>query len=741
MPEQPTHADSMAVGRLALSEGRFREASAAFKSALAARPNEVSALLGVAEAASARGRWRTALRWLRKAEKRRPRRASIRLKTAEVLIRQADFDGAAAAYARAVELKPALYGRLVKLAKGRKDDAAGALAIWSALLRHRPDDLAVLLRKAKSELDLRRLDEAQASFDDAMALAVDCAAAHKGLGDVAKTRGLYRDARRAYSRALELDPGNLRLALLACDMQYRAGELADAHEALDELAKRHPGHPKILMKLGQLSAAAARSADAVDAIERSLAVTPENVRGWRRLAHLRGRESGLTAAMQVLSGAERMIGPRPDFELERARQLFRRGHDGAAADALESGLTQFAGHPDLLMEAALQAIEIGQFRRAEELLAKLPALNGRKLVSRLLVEAKLCEFRRDEDGASLIYERILDISPADARVHLALARAALRRLDLTSAQTWLAFHQKHRVGALLAQGRSLNPSQSLTGAFLNEFQVDRDASRQARNALADDDLDGLKSTVLQHPDQTAPAIALLLGLRRRGAFAKPDQAAARQIPRKILQYWDSSDVPSEVLEMMFSWRNDNPDFQYTRFSDGDAEAYIRRGDDLLVYRAWKQARGAAQKADLLRLVWLWREGGVYVDADDRSKAPIAGLISGSELVLWQESFGSIGNNFIAAAPGHPVIRDALASAVAAIIRGDSESIWFSTGPGLLSRTVARRLAAAPSLTEALQMIQILERHELRALAAPGCRALYKGTARHWIRNEFVRNTG
>ena len=76
-------------------------------------------------------------------------------------------------------------------------------------------------------------------------------------------------------------------------------------------------------------------------------------------------------------------------------------------------------------------------------------------------------------------------------------------------------------------------------------------------------------------------------------------------------------------------------------------------------------------------------------ADDRCIAPIATLDPGGRaLIVYQEDLGSIGNNFIGARPGHPVIQRALSNGAAAINRGDSDILWLSTGPGLLTRSFA-----------------------------------------------------
>ncbi|MDF2097292.1 hypothetical protein [Aquibaculum arenosum] len=70
-----------------------------------------------------------------------------------------------------------------------------------------------------------------------------------------------------------------------------------------------------------------------------------------------------------------------------------------------------------------------------------------------------------------------------------------------------------------------------------------------------------------------------------------------------------------------------------------------------------------------------------------SLAPLAE--PGLRMVLRQEWEGALGNNFIAATPGHPMLSDALEEASEETLHGGNESIWLRTGPGVLTRACAR----------------------------------------------------
>lgn len=138
----------------------------------------------------------------------------------------------------------------------------------------------------------------------------------------------------------------------------------------------------------------------------------------------------------------------------------------------------------------------------------------------------------------------------------------------------------------------------------------------------------------------------------------------------------------------------------------------------------------------MRLILLYREGGVYADADDRCLAPIDPLIEGAELVLVREPYGSAGNNLIAAAPGHPVIARALADAVDATLAGGAESIWLRTGPGAITRALALELAeSATTRARFGGAIRLLPAPALERHVWMHCRLDYEVRGATWQQQE------
>jgi mannosyltransferase OCH1-like enzyme len=248
----------------------------------------------------------------------------------------------------------------------------------------------------------------------------------------------------------------------------------------------------------------------------------------------------------------------------------------------------------------------------------------------------------------------------------------------------------------------------------------------------------LAETVRSNPHNTAAAISLLVALRQSGAL-RQRRSGAGGIPKAIAQFWDSTEIPPDIASIMQSWPAMNPDWKIHRFNMESAQSYLAAYFALPVLQAFLYVREPAQKADIFRLAWLSREGGVYADADDRCLAPLAKIVPrDAALVFYQEDYGTIGNNFIAAYPMHPVLVNALHLAVTAINRGDTDIVWLSTGPGLLTRAFAEFLAAQIAGPELPTGVIVLDRRELFRTVGVHCAAGYKQTNRHWSNSSFAR---
>ncbi|MFN4100549.1 MAG: tetratricopeptide repeat protein [Pararhodobacter sp.] len=213
-------------------------------------------------------------------------------------------------------------------------------------------------------------------------------------------------------------------------------------------------------------------------------------------------------------------------------------------------------------------------------------------------------------------------------------------------------------------------------------------------------------------------------------------AGAPAIPPRIFQYWDSPDLPEAVNGIVDSWRA-APGFSHVLLHRRDALTFLRDRLGQPWLRAFQMTGHVAEAADFFRLCWLLVEGGIYADADDRLLGGLDLLTGqGQRLILVREPMGSLANNFIAAAPGHPAIGRAALMARDALLRRENDNIWSKTGPGLLTRAIAAHLQAPPDsggAPGADGSLAILRQHTIAAHVQFHVPLPYKRTGAHWNR--------
>jgi mannosyltransferase OCH1-like enzyme len=274
-----------------------------------------------------------------------------------------------------------------------------------------------------------------------------------------------------------------------------------------------------------------------------------------------------------------------------------------------------------------------------------------------------------------------------------------------------------------------NVSQHPLGPLVDEFALDRNVMERLRDmagGLPAEEIERMRGLVRQFPDHTAPALLLLVAMRRVGMLDwQPKAHSAPQIPRQIVQYWRDKEPPPDVVALMESWGRRNPDCEHLVFDKSAATQFLQAHAPAGALEAFLRAADAPQEADIFRLAYLASEGGFFVDADDKCLVSLDEYVPGSATFIgYQESLGNLAMNFVGATRHHPVVLRGLSHAVEAINRGDHDVVWLSTGPGLLTRVFAQ---AAGDLAgeEWRSHAFVMESHELNRVVGVHCPARYK----------------
>jgi len=119
----------------------------------------------------------------------------------------------------------------------------------------------------------------------------------------------------------------------------------------------------------------------------------------------------------------------------------------------------------------------------------------------------------------------------------------------------------------------------------------------------------------------------------------------RRIPRIIMQTGKTDDMKSNLSR---SWTLTNPGFKYHFLNDSAAVRFLGENFDSNYVKAFNNLKPGAVKADFLRLAWLYKKGGFFIDLD-REPVQLERYISAAGLVLTRSTPG---NNADAFCQGH-----------------------------------------------------------------------------------------
>lgn len=233
-------------------------------------------------------------------------------------------------------------------------------------------------------------------------------------------------------------------------------------------------------------------------------------------------------------------------------------------------------------------------------------------------------------------------------------------------------------------------------------------------------------------------------------------ASSSRPRRSIVMFWDDLErLPVDVGECIETWRPlQAKGFDVCLFDSKAAMEFIASHLGLRYETAYRKCYHPAMQSDYFRLCYILVEGGCYIDADDAHNGPsVESLFDDGRLKIQPlcydiatdrmvppEIFTKPGanaptwifyfnNNPLLAAPGHPIIEQALVNATTTIERmtdGELPEIQSTTGPGNLTRSIFE-LAQRDDLT--VTTLQVL--HDWENVASSRWPLSYRSDRRNW----------
>jgi hypothetical protein len=192
-----------------------------------------------------------------------------------------------------------------------------------------------------------------------------------------------------------------------------------------------------------------------------------------------------------------------------------------------------------------------------------------------------------------------------------------------------------------------------------------------------------------------------------------------RVPRIVHCIWLGSRIPPRLKRVVETWRIMNPEYLHLLWGDEDVPL-----EHMYNAVAFQKAKNQGQRSDILRYELLYALGGVYVDVDVQSLAPIEPLASSSSFFigLSNSSVFELNNAVIGSAPCHPCAQalvlqlsssDLETRPPATVIPASASSPSFmstieSTGPGYVTRTVLPLVCATTGAMDAARLSQAAE---------------------------------
>ena len=321
-----------------------------------------------------------------------------------------------------------------------------ALARFEQALAAAPDNPEVIEAVGRTLLNLDRLEEAEASFLDALELDPEWAAPRMGLALVALRRDEPFKIVHHLERAIEADPEYPEAYVELGRYYGMMGEGALAKATFERWTTRYPGDADMLINAGLTLFDAADYAQALEFFEAAMYVAGEAVEVDEEAVD--EQKSGartfransldmLGRYPEAVAAYEEVIDEMPEWWEAHANLGIchaRNGHMDDAEAAFRRGLEDCPGSPEIRDELAAHLLAQGKNLQEALKLSEEAVALGRDEVRHLytLGEARLAV--NDETGAAEAYRSVLDLDPADPNAHLELGLLYERGGDVATAE-------------------------------------------------------------------------------------------------------------------------------------------------------------------------------------------------------------------------------------------------------------------------------------------------------------------
>ena len=422
---------------------------------------------------------------------------------------------------------------------------------------------------------------------------------------------------------------------------------------------------------------------------------------------------------------------------------FRIGRIAEARILIKEYIKKFPLELETYLKLKLKLeLKEGNFFEARRIINKIPSITDSQIQEKLISLASLEYLQYNyKKTITLLKEATLqkNLSP---KIWWKLASAHLSLADISSCIKTLESASLQLLNKTNNKGNRIIPFKSHISLIANDIRLNPKAFNKITKANNFEKWSTYKEILLTDSNYFGAAFYLCIYLRSSGIFdqleSKNYPVAPYTIPKTIIQYWDQPSIPKQIKHATNTWIEKNRDFEYVLFNKKSAYEFIKLHYTDRELNAFLNCNHPAMESDYFRLAYLNAKGGFYADVDDACRKSLSSFLDKKfEFILIQEDLGTIGNNFLAFAANHPIVRNAFEQATRNLGTYFNESPWFKTGPGLITQTFANAIIKEPEdLVNSKMSFKVLSQKEICEYIYQHLPLPYKASNKGWFTKEY-----
>ncbi|MDQ3361892.1 MAG: tetratricopeptide repeat protein [Actinomycetota bacterium] len=312
-----------------------------------------------------------------------------------------------------------------------------ALSRFEQALESAPENPEAIEAVGRALLNLGRLEEAEASFLDALEIDPEWVAPRMGLALVALGRDEPFKIVHHLERAIEADPGYPESYVELGRYYGYMGEPALAKATFERWTGRHPEDADMLINAGLTLFDAADFAEAYGFFEKAVEAATEEEQRSGALTFRANALDMLGRYDEAVAAYEEVIAETPEWWEAHANLGIchaRNGRMERAEAAFRRGLEDCPGSPEIRDELAAHLLaQGGDLQEALKLSEEAVAL-GRDEIRHLITLGEVRLALGDDEGTAEAYRAVLALDPENPDAHLELGILHERRGETAEAE-------------------------------------------------------------------------------------------------------------------------------------------------------------------------------------------------------------------------------------------------------------------------------------------------------------------